>query len=126
MIITIRGAVRLSSVAAELNSGAISEKEANPRRNELKQECDFLGSLDGAMNFIYGTFKIEIFLLCIGITGSIIIAAMNHGESFSNLKPLIMDAAPSIYYLTIGFYLIQFTHLFMVVMAGRIIIKKAG
>jgi flagellar biosynthesis component FlhA len=119
------------SIEAEFNNGAISEEEASGRQDRLRQKCDFLGSLDGAVRFIHGTSKGKMLILCLGIIGSLIIAAVDHGESISDLTfypdgmgILIKVAVPSIYYLIISFLILQLPNLFMIIMAG-LITKKA-
>src|SRR6476661_5532394 len=42
---------RQMAVDADLNAGAIDEKEASIRRDRIRREADFYGSMDGAIRF---------------------------------------------------------------------------
>ena len=42
------------SIDADLNAGIIDETEARSRREEVSQEADFYGAMDGASKFVRG------------------------------------------------------------------------
>ncbi|MEF8941578.1 MAG: FHIPEP family type III secretion protein [Desulfohalobiaceae bacterium] len=42
------------AIDADLNAGSISEEEARKRREEISQESDFFGAMDGASKFVRG------------------------------------------------------------------------
>ncbi|MBT6564769.1 MAG: hypothetical protein HON76_19825, partial [Candidatus Scalindua sp.] len=42
------------SIDADLNSGSITEAQAKERREEIAQEAEFYGSMDGASKFVSG------------------------------------------------------------------------
>src|SRR6266853_395402 len=42
------------AIDADLNTGAIDDKEARRRRTEISQEADFYGAMDGAIKFVLG------------------------------------------------------------------------
>ena len=42
------------SIDADLNAGVIDQETAKKRREELSQESDFFGSMDGASKFVKG------------------------------------------------------------------------
>ena len=42
------------AIDADLNAGIIDQETAKQRRNELSQESDFYGSMDGASKFVRG------------------------------------------------------------------------
>ncbi|QQO08243.1 flagellar biosynthesis protein FlhA [Breznakiella homolactica] len=71
------------AIEAEYNSGAISEEESFKRKNELQQEVDFYGAMDGASKFVSGNVKIGILITVINILGGIIIGVAIHGEPIS-------------------------------------------
>jgi flagellar biosynthesis protein FlhA len=99
VVVITKGASRVSEVAArftldalpgkqmaieaELNSQAITEEEARFRKQELQQEVDFYGAMDGASKFISGNVKIGIFITVLNALGGIIIGAIFHGESLA-------------------------------------------
>ncbi|MDR0525585.1 MAG: flagellar biosynthesis protein FlhA [Spirochaetaceae bacterium] len=96
VVVITKGATRVSEVAArfaldalpgkqmaieaELNSQAITEEEARRRKQELQQEVDFYGAMDGASKFISGNVKIGIFMTVVNSLGGIIIGTLLHGE----------------------------------------------
>ena len=88
-IIIIKGGTRVSEIAArftldsmqvkmmaietELGLGKITEEEAVLRKQKVKQESDFLCSIDGASKFVSGNAKLVIFItILIIIAGTLI------------------------------------------------------
>ncbi|MFN7195908.1 MAG: FHIPEP family type III secretion protein, partial [Hylemonella sp.] len=51
------------AVDADLSAGLIDEKEAKRRREEIGQEADFFGSMDGASKFVRGDAIAGILIL---------------------------------------------------------------
>jgi flagellar biosynthesis protein FlhA len=96
MVVITKGAVRIAEVAArfaldmlpgkqmaieaEYNSGAITEEESLARKNEMTQEANFYGAMDGASKFISGNVKVGIFITIINVVGGIIVGVVLHGE----------------------------------------------
>lgn len=64
------------SIDAELNSGAIDEKEARRRRQAIQREADFYGTMDGASKFVKGDAIAAIIITVINIVGGLIIGVM--------------------------------------------------
>lgn len=83
------------AVDADLNSGIITQDEARVRRQEIAQEADFYGAMDGASKFVRGDAVAGILILFINIIGGLFIGTMQHGMSFG-------DAARIFTLLTIG------------------------
>lgn len=110
-IVITKGATRVSEVAArftldampgkqmsidaDLNSGVITEEEAKARRNEITQEAEFYGSMDGASKFVSGDAIAGIVITIINIVGGIIIGGMMQGMKIS-------DALSAYTLLTVG------------------------
>ena len=42
------------AIDADLNTGAITEKQARERRNKIQEESAFFGSMDGATKYVKG------------------------------------------------------------------------
>ena len=42
------------AIDADLNTGAIDDKEAKERRDKIQQESSFFGSMDGAVKYVKG------------------------------------------------------------------------
>lgn len=95
-IVITKGATRVAEVAARFtldalpgkqmtidnayNSGALTEEEATNRKNELQNEVDFYGAMDGASKFISGNVKVGLLITAINVIGGIIVGTSIHGE----------------------------------------------
>src|SRR3546814_9249775 len=67
------------AIDADLNAGLMTREEARERRNEVREEADFYGSMDGASKFIRGDALAGIMILVINVIGGLIIGTMQHG-----------------------------------------------
>ncbi|PYG04069.1 MULTISPECIES: flagellar biosynthesis protein FlhA [unclassified Thioalkalivibrio] len=83
------------AIDADLNAGLLTQEEARRRRDEIAQEADFYGSMDGASKFVRGDAIAGILILFVNIIGGLTIGALQHGMS-------IGDAATNYVLLTIG------------------------
>ena len=83
------------AIDADLNAGILNREQARQRREEVAQEADFYGSMDGASKFVRGDAVAGILILFINIIGGLAIGVVSHGMSFS-------DAANNYALLTIG------------------------
>jgi flagellar biosynthesis protein FlhA len=83
------------AIDADLNAGLVSQDEARRRREEIAQEADFYGSMDGASKFVRGDAIAGILILMINIIGGLTIGTLQHGMAMS-------DAATNYVLLTIG------------------------
>ena len=71
------------AIDADLNAGVIDQAGAKQRREEVSQESDFFGSMDGASKFVRGDAIAGILILLINIIGGLAIGVGQHGLSFS-------------------------------------------
>lgn len=71
------------SIDAELNSGAINESEARRRREELYQQADFYGAMDGSSKFIRGDAVAGLIITGINLVGGLAIGVIQHGLGFA-------------------------------------------
>jgi flagellar biosynthesis protein FlhA len=71
------------AIDADLNAGMIDQEEAKQRRNELTQESDFYGSMDGASKFVRGDAIAGILILIINIVAGLIVGTTQHELSLS-------------------------------------------
>ncbi|MDE0747686.1 MAG: flagellar biosynthesis protein FlhA [Porticoccaceae bacterium] len=71
------------AIDADLNAGVIDQDTAKQRREEISQESDFFGSMDGASKFVRGDAVAGLLILIINIVGGIIIGLSQHDLSFS-------------------------------------------
>jgi len=67
------------AIDADLNAGVLTREEAKERRNEVREEADFYGSMDGASKFVRGDAIAGILILFINIIGGILIGTIEHG-----------------------------------------------
>lgn len=70
------------AIDADLNAGLINQEEAKKRRQDVTQEADFYGSMDGASKFVKGDAIAGIMILFINIIGGFIIGMMQHQLTF--------------------------------------------
>jgi flagellar biosynthesis protein FlhA len=71
------------SIDADLNAGVIDQETAKKRREELSQESDFFGSMDGASKFVSGDAIAGLLILVINLIGGLAIGVGQHGLSLS-------------------------------------------
>ena len=86
---------RQMAIDADLNAGIITQAEAIVRRQEVREEADFYGAMDGASKFVRGDAVAGILIVFINLFGGTIIGAAQHGMSLA-------DAAHTYALLTIG------------------------
>ena len=72
------------AIDADLNAGIIDQAEAKRRREEIGEEADFYGSMDGASKFVRGDAVAGILILFINIIGGLIIGTAQHDLSLSS------------------------------------------
>ena len=110
-VVITKGATRISEVSArftldampgkqmaidaDLNAGLIDQDEARSRRQEIADEAEFYGSMDGASKFVRGDAIAGILILFINILGGLLIGVGQHDLSFA-------EAARNYTLLTIG------------------------
>ena len=67
------------SIDADLNSGLITESEAREKRQEIADEAEFYGSMDGASKFVRGDAMAGIVITVINILGGLVIGTLQRG-----------------------------------------------
>ena len=72
------------AIDADLNAGLINQDEARFRREEIAQEADFYGSMDGASKFVKGDAVAGLLILFINLLGGMVIGMIQHGLNFSS------------------------------------------
>lgn len=108
------------AIDADLNAGLITQDEARQRREEIMQESDFYGSMDGASKFVRGDAIAGILILFINIIGGLIIGPLQHGLSFG-------EAAHNYTLLTIGDGLVaQIPSLLLAAAAGLLVTRSTA
>ncbi len=72
------------AIDADLNAGLINQDDARFRREEIAQEADFYGSMDGASKFVKGDAVAGLLILFINLIGGMVIGMLQHGLNFSS------------------------------------------
>ncbi|MEM6797933.1 MAG: flagellar biosynthesis protein FlhA, partial [Planctomycetota bacterium] len=133
-VVITKGATRISEVAArfaldgmpgkqmaidaDLNAGIIDENEAQQRREEITQQADFYGAMDGASKFVRGDAIAGIVITVINIVGGLIIGMMEYRMSLSEAGSLFTR-------LTIGDGLVSQVPAFLVSLAAGLLTTRS-
>ncbi|HCV95416.1 MAG TPA: flagellar biosynthesis protein FlhA, partial [Stenotrophomonas sp.] len=72
------------AIDADLNAGLLTREEAKARREEVREEADFYGAMDGASKFIRGDAIAGILILFINMVGGLAVGVLQHGMPFGN------------------------------------------
>ena len=83
------------AIDADLNTGQITDEQARKRRDEISQEANFYGAMDGASKFVKGDAMAGILITLINLIGGLIIGVMQMGMPFG-------EAAAHFSLLTVG------------------------
>jgi len=67
------------AIDADLNAGLLTREDAKIRREEVREEADFYGSMDGASKFVRGDAMAGILILLINVVGGLLIGTLQHG-----------------------------------------------
>jgi flagellar biosynthesis protein FlhA len=74
---------RQMAIDADLNAGLITREEARTRREEVREEADFYGAMDGASKFVRGDAMAGIMILLVNLIGGLCIGTLQHNLSLS-------------------------------------------
>ncbi|MGB2067644.1 MAG: flagellar biosynthesis protein FlhA [Candidatus Puniceispirillaceae bacterium] len=107
------------AIDADLNAGVLSNDEARAKREEITQEADFYGAMDGASKFVKGDAIAGILILSINIVGGLIIGIAQHDLSVEN-------AASSYILLSIGDGLVAQIPSLLLAIATAIIVTRVS
>ncbi|MDW2983376.1 flagellar biosynthesis protein FlhA, partial [Rhodanobacter sp. KK11] len=134
-VVVTKGATRVSEVTArftldampgkqmaidaDLNAGLLTQEQARERRQEVREEADFYGSMDGASKFVRGDATAGILILLINIVGGFFVGVMQHGLSAG-------EAAHTYTLLTIGDGLVAQVPALMLSVAAAIIVTRVS
>lgn len=134
-LVITKGATRVSEVAArftldampgkqmaidsDLNAGIINEQEARARREEIRREADFFGSMDGASKFVRGDAIAGIIITLVNILGGFAVGAMEKGWPAGQTADVFTR-------LTIGDGLASQIPSFIISIAAALIVTRSG
>ncbi|MCH8046045.1 MAG: flagellar type III secretion system protein FlhA, partial [Planctomycetes bacterium] len=133
-VVITKGATRISEVAArfaldgmpgrqmaidaDLNAGIIDEKQAQRRREEITEQADFFGAMDGASKFVRGDAIAGIIITLINIVGGLIIGVAQLGMGFGEAASLFTK-------LTIGDGLVSQVPAFLISLAAGLLVTRS-
>jgi flagellar biosynthesis protein FlhA len=107
------------AIDADLNAGLLTQEQARERRQEVREEADFYGSMDGASKFVRGDATAGILILFINIIGGFFVGVMQHGLSAA-------ESARTYTLLTIGDGLVAQVPALMLSVAAAIIVTRVS
>ena len=107
------------AIDSDLNTGAITDKEAAERRKKLQQENSFFGSMDGATKYVKGDATAGLIITGINLVGGIVMGMMYGGLS-------INEAMSKYTILTIGDGLCSQIPSLLISLATGILVTKAS
>jgi flagellar biosynthesis protein FlhA len=108
------------AIDADLNAGLINDGEARRRRQQVAQEADFYGAMDGASKFVRGDAVAALVVTAINILGGLAIGMIQEGMAAA-------DAVATYTILTVGDGLVaQLPALITSVAAGIVVTRAAS
>jgi len=135
-VVITKGATRISEVAArftldampgkqmmaidaDLNAGHITEADARKRRDEIADEADFYGAMDGASKFVRGDAIAAVIVTVVNILGGFYVGMVEH-------KWPILDTMKMYTILTIGDGLVSQIPAFIVSLGAGLIVTRSS
>ncbi|MBN2008088.1 flagellar biosynthesis protein FlhA [candidate division KSB1 bacterium] len=107
------------SIDADLNAGLIDEKQALARRQEISDEAEFYGAMDGASKFVRGDAIAGLIITTINILGGFAIGVFQMGMPF-------VQALQNYTTLTIGDGLVSQIPALLISIASGLIVSRAA
>lgn len=107
------------AIDSDLNTGAITEKEAAQRRKKLQQENSFFGSMDGATKYVKGDATAGLIITLINIIGGIVMGTIYGGLEIS-------EALSKYTILTIGDGLCSQVPSLLISLSTGVLVTKAS
>ena len=71
------------AIDSDLNTGAITDKQAKERRDKIQQEASFFGSMDGAVKYVKGDATAGLIITAVNIVGGILMGMFRQGLDFN-------------------------------------------
>ncbi len=134
-LVIVKGAGRIAEVAArftldampgkqmaidaDLNAGAISDEDARLRRQEISQEAEFHGAMDGAAKFVRGDAIAGIIITGTNLLAGFFIGIIQGGMTFT-------DSIQTYSMLTIGDGLVSQIPALIVSTSAGIVVTRAA
>ncbi|HMB95829.1 MAG TPA: flagellar biosynthesis protein FlhA, partial [Tepidisphaeraceae bacterium] len=107
------------AIDADLNAGNITEPQARKRREDIAQEADFYGAMDGASKFVRGDAIAGLVITFVNVLGGLYVGMVEHGwDLFPTLKLYTQ--------LTIGDGLVSQIPAFIVSLGAGLIVTRTS
>ncbi len=107
------------AIDADLNTGAIDDKEAKLRRDKIQQESSFFGSMDGAVKYVKGDAVAGLLLTAINLIGGLAMGMLRNG-----MEP--MAALDNYGILTIGDGLVSQIPSLLISLSTGVLVTKGS
>ncbi len=136
-VVITKGATRIAEVAArftldgmpgkqmaidaDLNAGIINEAEAKRRRQEISDEADFYGAMDGASKFVRGDAVAGIVITFVNVLGGLYVGMVELNPPLS-----LMECLRVFTKLTIGEGLAAQVPAFIVSVAAAMLVTRSN
>ena len=107
------------AIDADMNAGLIDEAGARKRRQEIAQEAEFYGAMDGAARFSQRDSLATILITAINIVAGLLIGVLQQGVALS-------EADKTYPVLTVGDGLVTLIPSLLVSVAGGMVLTRAN
>lgn len=107
------------AIDADLNTGAITDKEAKERREKIQKESNFFGAMDGATKYVKGDATAGLVITLINLVGGISLGVIKQGLE-------INDALMQYGILTIGDGLVSQIPSLLISLSTGILVTKGS
>ncbi len=107
------------AIDADLGAGLIDEQTARTRREEVAQEADFYGAMDGASKFVKGDAVAGVIITLVNLLGGIVIGVVERGLGIGEAVDLYST-------LTVGDGLVSQVPALLISIASGIIVTRAA
>ncbi|MEM1011337.1 MAG: flagellar biosynthesis protein FlhA [Planctomycetota bacterium] len=134
-VVITKGATRISEVAArftldampgkqmaidaDLNAGLLDEQQARKRREEISQEADFYGAMDGASKFTRGDAIAGIIITLVNVAGGMYVGLVERDWPLGDTAELFTR-------LTIGDGLVSQVPAFITALGAGLIVTRSS
>ena len=105
------------AIDADLNAGIINQEQAKKRRQEVVQQADFYGAMDGAGKFVRGDAIASVVITIINILGGLFIGCFQNNMSVYHALEVFTT-------LTIGDGLVTQVPAFLISLASALIVTR--
>jgi len=107
------------AIDADLNTGAIDDREAKERRDKIQMESSFFGSMDGAVKYVKGDATAGLLLTAINLIGGIAMGMVRNNMD-------IMTALDNYGILTIGDGLVSQIPSLLISLSTGVLVTKGS